>query len=264
MKTQTKQLGTNSEERAYISGVSEFSFDHTEVEKKELENIAISSRFKDALTICSIDMLETGKASAFAVYKKPDECNEVSEPILAEHVRFYQFGAEKFHNWARDTGVDEFLDDQNPKKQKLFYKWDPESDKIVPRNDVRMFVIGFPMGDLQYKGFNAQNIRIPTIPLIDMFLQQDQLHSGCVFGVLTNDGKRSGMMLFKKNEKTETVDRHALECFGYGEDIIKDHMIGQMKSAGINYAEIDLNCPKNANPDKLYEKRAKQTIEALF
>lgn len=264
MKTQINVNKSGNITPENITGLNEGLRNHSEIERIEFLATVMRPSFKDALTICSVDMLETGKASAFAVYEKPDEI-EISDPVLAEPTQFYHFGAEKFYNWAKDTGVNEFLDDQSPKKQKLFYEWSAESDKVVPRNDIRMFVIGFPMGDLQYEGFNARDIRRPTIPLIDMFLQQDQLRSGCVFGILTNDGKQSGMMLFKKNEEAGTVDRHALECFGRGDrNIRKDLLLGQMKLAGFDYAEINLNCPKNRDPDKLYEQRVVRAVETIF
>lgn len=238
--------------------------DRSEFERKEELLATVTHRgFKDALTMCSVNMMKTGKANAFAIYKNPGSI-EFSDPILAEPDNVRRFGADTNRSWRETTKIDELLVDSSPKKQKLLYEWDKDQDKAVPRKDVLAYIVSFPMGEFKNRGLKAKDIRRPTLAMIDFYLQQEQLHPGFICGILTNDGEQSGLMLFKKSEKVKAIDCGGLGHTGGGDGIDREIILGAIRSIGIVHADINLNCPKNSDPSRLYDKRVARAVEAIF
>ncbi len=263
MKTQTKFENLRDVPNADDERQLEVARDHSEIERVELLAAVLHDDFKDALTMCSVDMLETGKANAFAVYKGEDYI-EVSAPILAEPRSQCIYDIDAKSNWVEFTEINKLLDDKSPKKQKALYEWDEEVGTVVPRKDVWAYIVSLPMGDFTKCGLDAEDIRRPTKDLFDLFVKQEKLHSGFICGVLTNDGKKSGLMLFKKSEQAQGIDRRSWGFVGYGEGVEKDIALGCMRESGVVYADIDLSCPKNADPDKIYNKRITQAVNTIY
>lgn len=263
METQTKKGNQSLEALVDATKAPESLYDHSEIERIDLLATVTHDSFKDAIAMCGVNTLETGMANAFAIYKT-SECITVSDPILSEPEPLRRYSDDKKGSWGELTRVDEFMKIDSQKKQKLLYKWDNELDEDTPRNDVWAYVMSFPMGDLKNQGLKAKDMQRPTRDMIDFFLHQDQLRPGFICGILTNDGEKSGLMLFKKSEKVETVDCHNLCYVGYGENVNRDIMLGVMRDSGMVYADIDLTCRKGSDACKLYDKRAKKAVEAIF
>ena len=238
--------------------------DRSEFEtKEELLATLTDENFEKALTDLNANMMKTGRADAIAIYKKPDGI-ELSDTISAEPDNVRRFGADTNRSWRKTTKIDELLVDSSPKKQKLLYEWDKDQDKAVPRKDVWACIVSFPMGEFKNRGLKAKDIRRPTLAMIDFYLQQEQLHPGFICGILTNDGEQSGLMLFKKSEKVKAIDRGGLGHTGGGDGIHKEIILGALRDIGIVYADINLNCPKNSDPSRLYDKRVAQAVGAIF
>jgi hypothetical protein len=236
--------------------------DQSEFRKNELMSIVTHDNFKDALMMCGINMLETGKSNAFAIYRTSDSI-VISDPILAESDSLYQRGEDTNCSWSQETDLNDFLYDDRSKKQKLLYKWDDESRKNVPRKDVMACVMSFPTGS-NSRDLKSKDMQRPTRAWLDFFLQQDQLHPGFVGGILTNDGEKSGLLMFRKSEKVESIDYDEWGCLGYGDEVSRERILERMVNSGMAFADINLNCPNGSDPFKLYDKRARQAVESIF
>jgi len=209
-------------------------------------------------------MLETGKANAFAIYEKPDGI-EVSNPALAEREYVCKFGMDPTKCvWREETRIEELLRDDSPKKQQILYELDEKSGVVVPRKDVLACIMGFPMGGMDVRGLHATDLQRPTLDMLNFFWAQEQLHSGFIGGVLTHDGTKSGLMLFKKSEEVQTIDTRKWNSIGPHDGVSRKYVLPSMKSSGLVYADIDLTCPKNRDPDKLYKQRVMQAIETIY
>jgi len=263
METQTKKEEQSLDALVDVVKAPESLYDHSEIERIELLATVTHDSFKDAIAMCGVNTLETGKANAFAIYKTP-ECITVSNPILSDPEPVCRYGEDKKGSWGESTKVNDFMKTDSLKQQKLLYERDEELDVVVPRKDVWAYVMSFPMGDLKGQGLKAKDMQRPTRDMIDFFLHQDQLRPGFICGILTNDGEKSGLMLFKKSEKVESVDCHNLCYVGYGENVGREIMLGVMRDSGMVYADIDLTCKKGSDACKLYDKRAKQAVEAIY
>lgn len=244
---------------ALAMGSPEALRDHSEIERVELRATVCHEGFKDALAMCGVSTMESGKACAFAIYRD-DERITVSDPILSEPDPVCRFGEDVTHVWGVDTGTDDFIDPKNPKHCQLFTR----SDGITPRDDVWGCIVTYPMGELGTEGLSAKDIRRPTKAWLDFFAKQDKLHPGFVTGILTSDGKRSGLLLFKKDEAAEKVDPHGWSVLGDGEAVGRDYVLGRMSDGGIAQSDVNLCCPKNRDPSRLYEKRMTDAIDKIF
>ena len=261
--TETLESGPRIIIPAQDTGQLEILRDHSEIERIELLATTLDDDFEKALTDLDDNMMKTGSANAIAIYKKPDGI-ELSDTISAEPDNVRRFGADTNRSWRETTKIDELLVDSSPKKQKLLYEWDKDQNKAVPRKDVWACIVSFPMGEFKNRGLKAKDIRRPTLAMIDFYLQQEQLHPGFICGILTNDGEQSGLMLFKKSEDVDRVDSRMWGHLGGGDGIDRKLVLGAMGSAGFVYADIDLTCPKNRDPGKLYEQRVARAVEAIF
>jgi hypothetical protein len=254
---------------------------HPEIERVErmgrLVETLTHDRFKEALTMCSVNMLETGKANAFALYMKPDGI-EVSDPVLAESEYVCRFGMDPTKCvWHEETKIDELLRDDSPKKQQILYELDEKSGVVVPRKDVWACIMGLPMGGMDGQGLHSTDLQRPTKDMLNFFWAQEQLHPGFIGGVLTHDGNRSGLMLFKKSEEVQTLDTRMWGSIGTEDGVSRDMILPFMKMSGMVYADIDLTCqksPKNNDPEKLeklekqrerkYAQRVARAVETIY
>ncbi len=263
MENQTKNEKQSLDALDDAAKAPESLYDHSEIERIELLATVTYDSFKDAIAMCGVNTLETGKSNAFAIYKTPGYIT-VSDPILSEPESVRRHGDYKKSNWGESTKVNEFMKTDSQNKQKLLYEWDEGLNGVAPRKDVWAYIMSFPIGDLKDQGLKAKDMQRPTRDMIDFFLLQDQLRPGFICGILTNDGEKSGLMLFKKSEKVEAVDYHNLCHIGYGENVGREIMLGAMRDSGVVYADIDLTCKKGSDACKLYDKRAKQAVKAIF
>lgn len=232
---------------------------HSEVERVELLAILTHDDFKDTMTMCAISSRESGKASAFAIYKNRDTTT-ISEPVLEEVDQVCHFGLDKTHVWGIDTKADDFMDPTSLKYRQLFM----EPDGFTPRTDVKGFFVVYPVDELAAKGFDAKKIRRPKRDFLIFFANQTTAHPDFVAGVISDDGIRSGLLLFGKDKDKPVIDRAQLGCIGPGDGIGRDIVLNQMSAAGITYADIDLSCPKNSDPSKLYNKRVARALDQIF
>jgi len=263
MKTQTNVEIPKSDLRSEATQLPEITRDHSEIERVEWLAAVTHDEFKDALTMCSVSMMDTGKAGAFAIYKDT-EGTTISNPVLPEPDGVCHFGQDITHNWGIDTGTSELIDPASSQYHKLFTKFDEYSEAQMPRTDVCGCVVGFPMGEFTNRGFKAQDIRRPTKAWLEFFVQQENLHPGFVMGILTNDGKRSGLILFKKSEEARQINERSWGCMGDGDGVGRDCVLRLMNTGGIVYSDVNLSCPKNCDPTRLYEKRVKQAVQDIF
>jgi hypothetical protein len=234
--------------------------DHSEIERVEMLAVLNHDGCKDNLTMCGVSMMESGKAGAFVIYKDNEKIT-ISDPILEEADPVCHFGNDLTHNWGIDTKTDDFLDPDNPKYRQLFM----DSTGRTPRTDAWVTVVTFPAGELASQGFNAKDIRRPTKAWLEFFVKQNEIRPGFTTGILTNDGKRSGLLLFKQDENSPVIESKAWRgLLGDGEMVDRGFVLARMKAAGIIYSDIDLSCPKNRDPSKLYEKRVTQAVNEIF
>lgn len=263
MKNQTKI------ERVKTGGIAETAVStervesHSEIERIELLAAVTHDEFKDALTMCGVNTIDTGKASAFAIYKSPENI-DISEPVLTEPEYKCRFGYDRSCSWNEKTKTDELIDCNSEKYQKLLLEFDQESEALMPRNDVWAYVASFPMGGLEFQGHKAKDVRRPTKAWLQFFAQQEQLRPGFVLGILTNDGNKSGLMLIKNSKGASKVDCHQWECIGNGEGVDRDRILERMNASGMVFADIDLTCPKGKDPSKLYNNRVAKAVETIF
>jgi hypothetical protein len=234
---------------------------HPEIERIErmgrLCDTLTHDRFKDALTMCSFNMLETGKVNAFAIYETVDGI-DISDPVLSEPKYRCRFGEDSTECvWREETKIDELLQDDSPKKQQLLCTIDKISCAPVPRKDVWACVMGFPMGGMDGQGLKAKDLQRPTKAYLDFYLQQELLHPGFIGGILTNDGEKSGLLLFKKSENVEKVNTSMWGYIGTEDGIGRDQALTSMQMSGMVYADIDLTCPKKREKetDEKYQQR---------
>jgi len=261
MKTQTQVNQRGVDLSLETARIPDTLFVHPELERVErmakLADAMTCKGFKDNLTICTIEMLKTGKANTFAVYENPDEFT-ISDPVLPEREYVCRFGMDPTKCvWREETGVDELLRDDNPRKQQILCKLDEKTGALVPRDDVLACVVTFPMGGMESRGLNAKDLLSPTRDLLKFFWDQNQLHPGFTCGVLTHDGTRSGMILFKQGEDVQTIDTHMWERVGTEDGVSRSYMLPAMEASGMVYTDIDLNCPKsieNTDPEKWFEQ----------
>ncbi len=274
MQTQTKMENLEAETVLDTTLQPEVLCDHSDVLKEQLKLAFNSEACKDTLTMCSVNMRETGKANAFALYNRHGKI-QISDPILADPEYVCRFGEDPTKCvWREEIKIDDLLRDDSPKMQTLLYEQDESLGMLVPKTDVCACILGLPMGKLDYRGFSATDIRRPTLDIIEFFMQQELLHPGFVLGILTNDGTKSGLLMCKKSEKVEKIDRSVLDGIGSGELVSRDFVLGRMQASGIVYADIDLTCkkcPKNRNPERHYQQlekqyvnRVEQAVEAIF
>lgn len=260
MQTQKKQGELEFISPRDAVGLSDSLVDRTEFERKKELLVATftGDRCKDAITMCSFNMLETGKASAFAIYEHPD-WNEVSIPEFTQEDYFCNFGEDTSCPWHELTKVDEFLKDGSAKKQALLCRQNEDSGETLPRDDVLAVIMTFPLGNLWRHGLNAKDIRRPTKAMLDFYLMQEQLHPGFICGVLTNDGMNSGLLVFKKSDKVKEINSHRLvSIIGKGDGVDKSYVLGAMGECGITFAEINLKCS-----NKVFEERVTTAITSI-
>jgi|GEM_PF-1192314 len=268
MKTQTKVGNPEVDFSMDAAGQLEIIPVHPEIERIErmsmLHDTLTHDRFKDALTICSFDMLKTGMVNAFAIYETAAGI-EIGNPVSAgpEDRRGFDIDTTQCE-WSEETKIDELLQDDSPKKQQLLCTIDNNLCVPVPRKDVWACIMGFPMGGMEKQGLKAKDLQRPTKAYLDFYLQQELLHPGFIGGILTNDGEKSGLLLFKKRENVERVNNYMWGSIGKEDGIGRDEALTFMKMSGMVYADIDLTCPKNRDSGKLYEKRAAQAVNSLY
>jgi hypothetical protein len=268
MKTQTQVDNPEVDFSGEAARQPEILPVNPEIERIErmsmLHDTLTHKRFKDALIMCSVNMLETGRANAFAVYKT-DTGIEISDPVLAESESGCRFGIDPTKcAWKEETKIDELFCQDSPKHQELFCTLDQQDGELAPRKDVWACIMGFPMGGLDSQGLRAIDLQRPTKAYLDFYSQKELLCPGFVGGVLTNDGEKAGLLLFKKSEVAKNVNTGMWSSFGTEDGIARDIALTFMAMSGMVYADIDLTCPKNRDPDKLYEKRVKQAINAIY
>jgi hypothetical protein len=259
MKTQTDTPECYTNDEAIRDDSHEVFRDHPEIERVELLAMLTHDEFKDAITMCAISSKESDKASAFAVYGDRDSTT-ISEPVLEEPDQVCHFGLDKTNAWGIDTKVDEFMDPTSAKYRQLFM----EPDGFTPRTDVKGFFIVYPVADLVSKGFDAKKIRRPKKDLLNFFADRTTEQPGFITGVISNDGVKSGLLLFKNGQDNPPVNRAQFGNIGSGDEIGREMVLGMMSSAGIVYADIDLRCPSGSDPSKLYNKRIVSAIDELF
>lgn len=264
MKTQIKPGGMEVAIPLETPREHEIIVGHSETERVELMATVTDDVFKNALMMINTNMMETGKATAFAVYKTPDRI-EISDPVLAEPEYTCRYGEDSTKCiWHEEVKIDELLSDYSPKKQSLLYARSDGLCETVPRKDVWAYVIGLPIGKLDSKGLTADDIRRPTLDCLDLYLQQEQLHPGFILGILTNDGNKSGILLFKKNEKADHINSRSWGNLGQGDEVSRELILGAMVSGGLVYSDINLSCPKNRDPERLYNQRVEKAVNKIF
>jgi hypothetical protein len=264
MKTQIKPGGMEVAMPLDTPREYEIIAGHPEIDRVELMATVTDDDFKNALMMINTNMMETGKANAFAVYKTPEKI-EISDPVLAESEYVCRYGEDPTKCiWHEEVKIDELLRDDSPKKQSLLCARDDELCETVPRKDVWAYIVGLPMGKLDRKGLTADDIRRPTLDFLDLYLQQERLHPGFILGILTNDGNKSGILLLKKNEKADHIESRSWGNLGKGDEVSRELILGAMDSAGIAYADIDLSCPKNRDSGKLYNQRIEKAVNKIF
>ncbi|MCX6728950.1 MAG: hypothetical protein NTV39_04270 [Candidatus Saccharibacteria bacterium] len=261
MQTQTKPGELEFIAPRDAVGLSDSFLERPEFERKKELLVATftDGHFKDRITMCSFNMLETGKASAFAVYEHP-EGTELGNPVFTQEGYVCRFDEDTKRPWCELTKVDEFLKGGSVKKQDLLCKQCEGSNEATPRDNVLAVVMTFPLGNLWEQGLKADDIRRPTQAMVNFFLIQEQLNPGFVGGVLTNDGNNSGLFVFKKSEQVEEIDVHTLvNSFGPGDSVEKGHVLRTMSDCGITFADINLNCSNDQ-----YEERVAQAFNSLY
>lgn len=235
--------------------------DSSEIERKLIETLT-HYRFKDALTTNAVDMVKTGMANAFAVYEGPSGI-EVSEPVQAEPVYESRFGKNPTEfTWSKLTKIGELSRDDSPKKKQLMYRFDEDWGFAVPRTDVSMYICGLPA----IKPQTAEDMLRPTPDLLKLFKDQEQLYPGFIGGVLTNDGKRSFLMLYKKG-RVSSIDYSRWRGFADDNEDGASRYYTRflMEKSGMVFSDINLICPKKKGtiPDEVYEERVVKAVSAL-
>jgi hypothetical protein len=248
---------------------------HPEIERVErmgrLLDAMTQDIFKDNLTICSFDMIETGKANAFAIYDEPDGA-EVSNPVHVETKYRPRFGEDPTKRvWREESEVDEFLQYAGSKNQELLWERHEGSGLLVPKKNVLGYFVGFPTIEPQQPGKERGPIKDM---LLESFLFQDQLYPGFIGGILTHGGGKSGLLMFKKSEKVEKVDTSKWGGIGPGDGVSLDAALPFMKMSGMVYSYIDLSFRKKRENElaekyqqkiaNKYAQRVAQAVEDIF
>jgi hypothetical protein len=239
------------------SKVPERIREHPELERVELLATLTNNRFKDALTFCGITMQETGVASAFAIYRD-DIGIDISDPIDLGIDETYGPGMDINRSWSERSKVNQCLE-----SQKLLYRWDNVLDCAVPREDVWAFFWTHPMNCMQNGCKKVKALQRPNKNELDFYMQQKKIHSGFVGGIIANNGNKSGMIVFKNNPNT-ALNPRALGLIGFGDEIDRDISLMTMQNLGLVYADVELSCPKNRDPLKLYEESVGKAVNTLY
>lgn len=261
---------------------------HSEIERIELLATLTDENFKKALIVLNFEMMKSGKANAIALYNKPGGI-ELSDPILGKADNRCRFGEDPTkRSWSDETEVDELIHigsreilwekhektglflPRNLKSQQLLWEQDEKTGLLLPRTDLLAYMTGFPMGKLDYQGLTAEDVRRPTKAWLDLFTLHVQANPGFTGMILTNDGKKAGLLLFKIQEGKKFEPKF-FYSIGDDDTVGREMVFDHMELAGVAHAEIDLTCRKGDGTengtDKLtekYEPRVKKAVDALY
>jgi hypothetical protein len=262
MQTQTKLVGMEGLDLAGTVKLPEVLPDHSEIARIELLATLTDKTFQDALTVLNTEMMESGKANAIAIYKKPWGI-EFSKPKLGKKDQRYRFGEDPRQCvWHEEVEVDDLLDTYATKNQQLLWEQDEKTGLLLPRSDLMAYMTGFPMGNLDGQGLTAEDVRRPTKPWLKLFALHAQSNPGFTGMILTNDGKDSGLLLFKiqegkdKEGKDKKLDPKFFNGIGIGDKIGREESFAFMGMAKMTHADIDLGKPKIRE-----KKREKESYE---
>jgi hypothetical protein len=278
MKTQTEVGNPEVDFSMEAARQPELLAVHPEIERIErmgrLHDTLTHDRFKDNITICTFNMLETGKANAFAIDEDPDLIR-INNPVQTEPEYRSRFGEDLTNRaWREETKIDELLRDDSPKKQQLLYELDEESGVVVPKKKVLAVIFGLPMGGMDSKGLHATDLQRPIKDMLWFFWAQQQSNPEFILGVLTHDGNKSGLMLCKKGEQSQTIDTRQWDRVGGEDGVSRTYVLPAMEASGMVYTDIDLTCAKKREKETneqyqqkittKYEQRVAKAVEALY